>query len=635
MNFKPMNFFEQFGIQGSLEYQSPLMESALETPTPEDRGWLHRLGFGKPKKSSYREIPITEGLRESIQVGISGVTGISGQHGDYGIPEGNFIGDSFYDTGGVFGRYINQAGTLEIERGYIMHQRSISLMPEVAIGIEEIMRDLFDRNDPLTLEVDLPEGIDFDPAVLHRAFKEYLKQPFRVLGDSKTPPGLLLFNLLRQGYIDGNLCILAAEIDEGELTFQDNRQYLYGQPPKAKSPSINALNESLVHGYKYAPGNIQDWNNLTQKDLDWIIQQQDVSLLEKKTKSSKSSGDPKTSKTSEANKKKLVFIPLDPSRIVLDATGSGNIRYDLRRASYGHNHSIEISPDRLFQADFGLFDMMGARYGFLQYAVKYANQLQTLQDMLVPMRFRRSIARRIFNVDVAGLPPARAMEYMKDIQRKFKYRKSYDVKQGRITNEDKEPIGIVEDYWFANRSGSKGTTVEMMDEAGNFADSLEDIAYFNKKLYQSMFIPLRRIFESDAEYDYTSSSIEVDELRFHSFLQRIRAVYDNIFTEVFRFYLKHEFEAPDTILQSVKVYLRFDNSFHEDKKLERFEKALNLWDDAISKVGTAYSAETMMNRLFGFTVEDFQYETQKIEKEKEEGNLYAGIHKAAEDGDDY
>ena len=588
------------------------------------------LGFS-PKETERTEIS-TPALNESV---VSTIQPSNYNAEMMGVPEGNFIGDSFYDTGGVFGRHYNNAGLLEVERGYIMQQRSISIYPEVAIGIEEIMRDLFDKRDPLTLVSNIPSEASEDTKKVYEHFNEFIRKPFSVIGNPNTPQSLIMFNLLKQVYVDGHMAILAAEINEEEITNFGEWKPSYGfNPPKSKIPYNNYLSESvdlsesLVHGYGINNRAI-NLNNMSQDDMEWLLEQQDVKVAKNKAKAKERAIEAEVVIGEDEEAKRLIFIPLDPTRLTMKG---GQAFYDVRRG-----HQIQIDNSKLIQADFGLFDVMGARHGFLQYAFKYANQLQTLQDMLVPMRFRRSIARRIFNVDVGNLPQGRATEFMKDVQRKFKYKKSYDVKNGKITSKDDEQVGIVEDYWFANRSGAKGTTVEMMDEAGNFADSLEDISYFNKKLYQSMFIPLRRVFESEAEYDYTSNTIEVDELRFHSFLNRVRFVYNSVFTRMFQMYLENK-GYDKNITENVEVEIRYDNYFWDNKERERFEGALGVFEDAKQWMGKYYSAETMMRMVFGMTPEEVQGEYNKIKSEVEEGSIFNPLYQLqaaeAESGDE-
>lgn len=543
--------------------------------------------------------------------------------------EGNFIGDSFWDVGGVFTRAYGNPGLQEVEKSYIMHQRAISLYPEVAIGIEEIMRDLFLKDDPLVLETEGEGDKNFE--IVNEIFTEFKKKPFVVINGIKTPDALITFNFLKQAYIDGRMCVLSLAVDPNKFASKEksNAKSMHGM-------SGTLLNESMVH-YKNKTVFI-DPDRITEKDVEALLESANdfyeplsVTKDGTKTRFSKTkdkalhSGDQGESEDSNASNKLRIFIPIDPLKIVEQ---DGVTYYQA-----GRTNKMELKPEQIIQSDFGLFDVTGARHGFLLYAFKYANQLQSLQDMLIPMRFRRSVARRVFNVDISNLPQNRALAYMQDLQTKFKYKKRYDATSGKIVSTNNEPTGIVEDYWFANRSGSKGTTVETIDEAGNFQDSLDDIMYFNKKLYQSMFIPLRRIFESEASYDYTANSIEVDELRFVNFLDRVRFVYSNVFTEMFRQILRDK-QIPEEYINDTYISLNYEAWYEKAKVKEDFEKALDLYETAKPLIGKLFSAETVIDRVFDMSASDVQAEFDKIKQEIDEGNTYYPVYQANKDQDE-
>ena len=64
----------------------------------------------------------------------------------------------------------------------------------------------------------------------------------------------------------------------------------------------------------------------------------------------------------------------------------------------------------------------------LDSSIKYANMLRTMEDMLIPMRYSRSVSRRVFNVDVAGLPNSKSKQVLSEIQNKFKYKKLFNYR---------------------------------------------------------------------------------------------------------------------------------------------------------------------------------------------------------------
>lgn len=616
--------------------------------------WIGFTAKEEPKLNETTEPKVEQTdaqLNESFGLQMPSAGGIASQMqtqgvGDFGI---NFGVDGFYDTGGVFGGSFGRQNLVEIEKSYILHQRAVAMYPEVVIGIEEIMRDLFDKKDPLDIDIPISHGPDLEKVELSdeeieaakaetnleesinapegaydrivELFEKFKKKPFTVIDRiGRTPNSLVTFNFIKQAYIDGRICVLSALVDEDKVT--NAFTHKKSQFETLHGCKGTLLNESLVH---WDSGNRGPSKGklFTEKDLGVLLE----SILLEDKPNTKKSKNKKTKADKKEGKKVRIFVPLDPTRII---ESNNKVYYT---GLPGSISKVELLPENLIQSDFGLFDAYGARHGFLQYAFKYANQLQTLQDMLIPIRFRRSVARRVFNVDVASLPQNRAVSYMQELQQKFKYKKHYDATSGKIVSKTSEPTGIVEDYWFANRNGGKGTTVETIDEAGNFQDSLDDISYFNKKLYQSMFIPLRRIFESDASYDYTANSIEVDELRFVNFLERVRFVFDNVLTQMFAKILKDE-GFQDSVVDEISVSLRYEDWYSKAKIKEDFENSLSLYGDAKEYMGKLFSAETIFDKVFGMSGADVAKEYERLANELQEDNPFNKVHAAnsADDG---
>ena len=157
-------------------------------------------------------------------------------------------------------------------------------------------------------------------------------------------------------------------------------------------------------------------------------------------------------------------------------------------------YDTEFSREEVVRIDSGIYEdkiILSDLYP----AVKTANMLQTLEEMLIPMRFSRSVSRRVFNIDVANMNAKKAEEFIKKLQDRFKYKKFYDVKSGTISNQQ-HIASLTEDYWFPNRNGTKGTTVDTIDETGNLGET-GDLDYFRKKLYGALKVPTNRLLGSE------------------------------------------------------------------------------------------------------------------------------------------
>ena len=301
-----------------------------------------------------------------------------------------------------------------------------------------------------------------------------------------------------------------------------------------------------------------------------------------------------------------------------------------------HDDKTSYSIEELVREDFGLYDGK-INLGYLEYAIKPANILKTLEDLLIPLRFSRSISRRVFNVDIGDLPAKRGAEVMRDYQGKFKYKKFYNNETGEVSNQQ-HITSMVEDYWFANRSGGKGTTVDVLDESGNLGE-LDDILYFAKKLYRAMKIPSNRIDinpEGDKDFGYDETKTTKEDLKFFMFISRIRQVYSSLFKEI----LKREVISSGVMSEQewndkedfISISFVNENKFIEKMKLDNFMNKIEIYATAAEHQGKLFSVNTVLKDIFRFTDEQIEDEFKKIQKE-EKDPLYSKFYNNDQEGD--
>jgi hypothetical protein len=306
-----------------------------------------------------------------------------------------------------------------------------------------------------------------------------------------------------------------------------------------------------------------------------------------------------------------------------------------RTVLFNNQTEFLYTKDEIAHADFGLFDN-GIVLSYLENCIKPANQLKTLEDLLIPMRFSRSISRRVFNVDIGDLPNKRGLEVMNEMQAKFKYKKFYNTESGEVTNQQ-HITSMVEDYWFANRSGGKGTTVDTLDETGNLGE-LNDILYFYKKLYKSMKIPLSRISidpEADHSFNYDSTETSKEDITFFMFISRIRSVYAEILKEllkrecIYSGTIKDEKEWED-IEEDIDVYFTNDNSFIEKMHLENFMKRVEIFGNLQEYNGKLFPVQKTLKDIFRMDEDEIKENFKAIESEKKDPQ-YAAFYATEEE----
>ena len=272
---------------------------------------------------------------------------------------------------------------------------------------------------------------------------------------------------------------------------------------------------------------------------------------------------------------------------------------------------------------------------YLEYAIKPANQLKILEDLLVPLRFSRSISRRVFNVDVGELQNAKAEQVMKEMQNKFRYKKFYNTDTGEISNQQ-HITSMVEDYWFANRSGGKGTTVDVLDETGNLGE-MRDILYMQKKLYNALSVPSNRVNgdpDADKTFDFESTAVTKEDIKFYMFISRLRKVYINVIQEL----LKRELVSTDvmslddyngTYKEKIDIKFVSESMFIEKMKMAKFQQKLDIYTNVQEYNGKLFPVEHVLKQVFKFDDEEIEENFKKIAAEKEDPK-YADFYKTEE-----
>jgi hypothetical protein len=176
------------------------------------------------------------------------------------------------------------------------------------------------------------------------------------------------------------------------------------------------------------------------------------------------------------------------------------------------------------------------RVPFIENCRRAYKQVSLLEDSIVIYRLVRAPERLKFKIDVGNMPPAKAEAVMKQMMQAYRSRKTYD---GSSTNPGAgniyEPLSMLDDFWFAKRSGEAGSDVESMPGGANISE-IADLIYFVKKLYKSLKVPETRINPEQSFSD--GAQILREELRFAKFILRIQHHFAQGFKQSFVTHLK-------------------------------------------------------------------------------------------------
>ena len=282
------------------------------------------------------------------------------------------------------------------------------------------------------------------------------------------------------------------------------------------------------------------------------------------------------------------------------------------------NLGAKIAVDSVVNVNSGLMDSKRAMVlSYLHKAIKPLNQLRMVEDATVIYRLSRAPERRVFYVDVGNMPTIKAEQYLRDIMVKYRNKLVYDSSTGEI-KDDRKHLSMLEDFWLPRREGSKGTEITTLPGGANLGE-LEDVKYFEKKLYKALGVPVGRLEAQQGFSLGKSNEITRDELKFTKFVQRLRNKFSTLFDDLLRIQLVLKRVCTEEEWKQFKEEIYYDylkdNNFTELKEAELITNRILLLQYVDPFVGRYYSKEWVRKNILKQTDEDIAEINEQIANE--------------------
>jgi len=301
---------------------------------------------------------------------------------------------------------------------------------------------------------------------------------------------------------------------------------------------------------------------------------------------------------------------------------------------------LKIAKDAIAFCPSGLVDQQkNLILSYLHKAIKPVNQLRMIEDSVVIYRISRAPERRIFYIDVGNLPKVKAEQYLKDVMNRYRNKLVYDASTGEI-RDDRQYMSMLEDFWLPRREGGRGTEITTLPGGSNLGE-IDDIKYFQKKLFQSLNVPYSRL-DSEASGGLQlgrSTEVSRDEIKFTKFVSRLRNRFNSLFHDLLKtqLILKGIITIEDwenTLSQTIKYEYVNDGYFAEIKESEMFKDRMETYRNVKDSgmLGTVLSRDYMMKRILKFSEAEIIEQQEKIADEIKAG-LYKGPGDDEEQGD--
>ena len=284
----------------------------------------------------------------------------------------------------------------------------------------------------------------------------------------------------------------------------------------------------------------------------------------------------------------------------------------------GSNLGSKIAPDSIVNVNSGLMDPKQTMVlSYLHKAIKPFNNLRMVEDATVIYRLSRAPERRVFYIDVGNMPTVKADQYVRDIMVKYRNKLVYDSSTGEI-KDDRKHLSMLEDFWLPRREGSKGTEISTLEGARNLGE-LEDVKYFQSKLYRSLNVPIGRLEPQQGFSLGRSTEITRDELKFTKFIERLRNKFSILFDDLLRVQLVLKKVCTEEEWKEFKedIFYDFkkDNNFDELKDAELMTNRFTLLAAVDPFVGKYVSVEWVRKNILQQSDEDMEEINGQMEQE--------------------
>jgi hypothetical protein len=240
---------------------------------------------------------------------------------------------------------------------------------------------------------------------------------------------------------------------------------------------------------------------------------------------------------------------------------------------------------------------------------------------LVIYRISRAPERRIFYIDVGNLPKGKAEEYLRGIMNQYRNKLVYDAKTGDI-KDDRKHMSMLEDFFLPRREGGRGTEITTLPGGENLGQ-IDDIIYFQKKLYKSLNVPVNRL-EQEAQYSLgRTTEITRDEVKFKKFIDRLRKRFSDLFMQLLKtqLLLKGIITRDDwkTWKESIAFDYIEDNYFSELKQSEMIRERFEMLGSLDEHIGRFISNEWVRKNILRFNDEEIEEIQKQIDAENKSG----------------
>ena len=196
----------------------------------------------------------------------------------------------------------------------------------------------------------------------------------------------------------------------------------------------------------------------------------------------------------------------------------------------------------------------------------------------------------------------------------------YNATTGEI-RDDRQQMSMLEDFWLPRREGGRGTEITTLPGGQNLGE-IDDILYFQKKLYRSLNIPISRL-ETESGFSLgRGAEISRDEVKFTKFVQKLRNKFNTLFNDILKtqLILKGVIAEEDwsSVKESITYLYMKDGHYAEMRDMDLLRDRMDMLNTMEPFIGNWFSKQYVQKNVFRMSDDEIESMQQQINQETPE-----------------
>lgn len=301
---------------------------------------------------------------------------------------------------------------------------------------------------------------------------------------------------------------------------------------------------------------------------------------------------------------------------------------DLKRWGHGQPTPSRFDGDQTMTAieathvvHLSLSEGLDANWPFgtsiLESVYKVWREKGLLEEAVIIYRIQRAPERRVFYVDVGGMPLHKVGAYLEKVKNEIHQRR-YPSRTGggaNIGDATYNPMSMMEDFFFAQSAEGRGSRVETLP-AGENLGQIDDLRYWNNRLLRGLRVPSSYLptGPDDGTQTFTDGRVGtayIQEFSFAQYCSRLQNLLAPTFDDEFKLFVRRRGYNIDSSLYELNFNV--PENFSTYALLERASAALSVYQPLAEM--KHFSKRWLMMKYLGLTEEEIN-ENERMWREE-------------------